>query len=100
MVHDNGITPARRPRPYVGLSPTTPQQAAGRRIEPPVSLPMAPATRPAATAAAEPLDEPPDAWPAPHRFCTAPWCPVSPDRPIASSVMVSLPGRSGPAPAL
>src|SRR5256885_13984285 len=58
---ENGITPARLTRPYVGLSPTTPQQAAGSRIEPPVSLPMAPATRPAATPPAQPLDEPPQA---------------------------------------
>ena len=57
--HDSGITPARLTRPYVGLSPTTPQQAAGSRIEPPVSLPSVPRTNPAATAAAEPLDEPP-----------------------------------------
>src|SRR5947207_1078736 len=96
---DSGITPARLTRPYVGLSPTTPQQAAGSRIEPPVSLPMAPATRPAATAAAEPLDEPPDAWPALQGFCTSPWCALSPNGPIASSVMLSLPSRIAPAAA-
>ncbi len=73
IVHDSSITPARLTRPYVGLSPTTPQQAAGSRIEPPVSLPIAPATSPAATAAAEPLDEPPAAWPGFHGFCTSPW---------------------------
>ena len=37
----------------------TPQNAAGPRIEPEVSEPIASGTRPAATAAAEPLDEPP-----------------------------------------
>src|SRR6185312_4878663 len=36
-----------------------PHSAAGPRIEPPVSEPSANGTRPAATAAPEPLDEPP-----------------------------------------
>src|SRR6266478_5751710 len=39
--------------------PTTPQQAAGSRMEPPVSEPMAPSKKPAATPAAEPLEKPP-----------------------------------------
>ncbi len=39
--------------------PTMPQKAAGWRIEPPVSVPVAPRQRPAATALAEPPDEPP-----------------------------------------
>ena len=46
-------------RPRAGLSPTSPQQAAGIRIEPPPSLPCAIGTIPAATAAAEPPLEPP-----------------------------------------
>ena len=46
-------------RPTVTFSPTIPHQAAGVRIEPAVSAPMAAGTRPAATATAEPLDEPP-----------------------------------------
>ena len=39
--------------------PTTPHWAAGQRIEPPVSVPSAPAARPAATATALPPLEPP-----------------------------------------
>ncbi len=39
--------------------PTSPQHAAGIRIEPPPSDAVAAATSPAATAAAEPPDEPP-----------------------------------------
>ena len=39
--------------------PTTPQNAAGWRIEPPVSEPSENKTSPAATAAADPPDEPP-----------------------------------------
>src|SRR5689334_12987532 len=45
------------PRP--GLRPTSPQQAAGMRIDPPPSLAPAHGTTPAATAAADPPDEPP-----------------------------------------
>ncbi|GJE43471.1 hypothetical protein AEGHOMDF_2650 [Methylobacterium soli] len=39
--------------------PTVPVKAAGWRIEPPVSVAVAPRQRRAATAAAEPPDEPP-----------------------------------------
>ncbi len=46
-------------RPWVGLKPTTPQNEAGRITEPLVCDPMAPGTMWAATAAADPLDEPP-----------------------------------------
>jgi hypothetical protein len=41
------------------LKPATPQKAAGRITEPPVWLPSASGSMPAATAAAEPEDEPP-----------------------------------------
>ena len=51
--------PSRDSRPNVGLKPTTPQNAAGRMTEPFVWLPTASGTTPAATAAAEPIDEPP-----------------------------------------
>lgn len=53
------MTPRRLTRPWVGLRPTTPQSAAGLRIEPPVSVPIAPKQSPAATAAPAPLDDPP-----------------------------------------
>ena len=55
--------PVRPISPKVGFSPTTPQKAAGRMIEPPVCVPTASGTIPAATAAAEPWDEPPGVWP-------------------------------------
>ena len=45
--------------PRVGLNPTMPQNEAGRTTEPLVWLPTASGTCPAATAAAEPLDDPP-----------------------------------------
>ena len=44
---------------YVGFMPATPQKAAGRVIDPPVCVPSAPRHMPQATAAADPLDEPP-----------------------------------------
>jgi hypothetical protein len=56
---ENGTTPARLIRPKVGLKPTTPHRKQGLRTEAPVSVPSAPAANPAATAAAEPLLEPP-----------------------------------------
>ncbi len=49
-------------RARVGLSATSPQKLAGMRIDPPMSLPCAEGTRPAATAAAEPPLEPPGVW--------------------------------------
>ena len=49
-------------RPAVGLYPTTPQKAAGRITEPLVWVPTAPGRNPMATAAAEPLDDPPGVW--------------------------------------
>jgi hypothetical protein len=39
--------------------PTMPHMVAGFRIEPPVSLPIATGRKPAAVAAPEPLEEPP-----------------------------------------
>ena len=45
--------------PTVGLNPTTPQLAAGLRMDPPVSVPMASGRNPAATAAPDPVLDPP-----------------------------------------
>ena len=45
--------------PYVGFRPETPQNAAGMRIEPPVSVPSASAAWPSASATAEPPLLPP-----------------------------------------
>ena len=50
---------ARVVRARLGLRPTSPQHDAGMRREPPMSLPWAIGTRPAATAAAEPPLDPP-----------------------------------------
>ena len=54
-----GNTPCRLTRPQVGFSPVTPLADAGKRIDPPVSLPIVPNARPAAVATPEPLDDAP-----------------------------------------
>src|ERR1700733_1715728 len=51
--------PARLTRPKVGFSPTVPHKAAGIRIDPPVSEPIATGTIRAATAAPDPPLDPP-----------------------------------------
>ena len=51
--------PATGMRPDGGRYPTTPQQEAGTRIEPPMSEPVAHGVMPDATAAADPPLEPP-----------------------------------------
>ena len=55
----SGSTPVRSIRVAVVLKPAIPQNAAGTRIEPDVSVPIAHGTTPAATATADPDDEPP-----------------------------------------
>ena len=55
----NGMQLSIEIAPQVGRNPQTPQNAAGARTDPPVSVPSAKSTRPPATAAAEPQDDPP-----------------------------------------
>src|SRR6516225_12274209 len=81
--------------------PTMPVSAAGWRIEPPVSVPTAPRQRPAATAAAEPPDEPPGTSFASeplrrHGDTTGPKYDVSFDEPMANSSLLSLPSITAP----
>ena len=83
--------------------PLMPTKAAGWRIEPPVSVPVAPGHSRAATAAALPPDEPPGASAAlppslrRHGEMTGPYALVSFDEPIANSSMLSLPNMPAPA---
>ena len=83
--------PERETVPYVGRSPTTPQSAAGCLIEPPVSEPSAHGARPAATAAAEPPEEPPGTRSGSHGFLVGPYAEFSVDEPMANSSMFVLP---------
>jgi len=55
----NGTAPAIGTAPKLGLKPTTPHAAAGKRIDPPVSPPIAAGTSDAAPATPGPLDAPP-----------------------------------------
>ena len=59
-------------RPKLGFSPTMPDQEAGIRTEPPMSLPSARGTQPDATAAAEPPEEPPGDRVGSHGFRVTP----------------------------
>src|SRR4051794_15982043 len=92
--------------------PTVPVKAAGWRIEPPVSVAVAPRHKRAATAAAEPPDEPPGTRCAPsisplalaptlvplrrHGLTTGPKQEVSFEEPMANSSLLSLPSITAP----
>src|SRR6185312_8357716 len=71
------------------------------RIEPPVSVAVAPMHNSAATADAEPPDEPPgtrsvlEPWRR-HGLATGPKQAVSFDEPIANSSLLSLPSSTAP----
>ncbi len=77
--------------------PTTPQSAAGWRIEPPVSVPSESGAKPAETAAAEPPEEPPGTRSVSHGLWVTPNAEFSVDEPIANSSMFVLPSETSPA---
>src|SRR6476619_2842846 len=58
-IHESALSGPSDTRARLGFSPTRPQLAAGMRMDPPPSLAWPTATKPAATAAADPPDEPP-----------------------------------------
>src|SRR5687767_14962098 len=93
----NATSPQRLTRPYVGFRPTTPQSAAGCRTEPPVSEPMAAGTIRAATAAADPPDDPPATRVVSHGLRVTPNAECSVDEPIANSSRLVLPATANPA---
>ena len=74
-----------------------PQSAAGWRTEPPVSEPSATGTMRAATAAAEPPDEPPGTRSVSQGLRTGPKAEFSFDEPIANSSQLVLPTMTAPA---
>ena len=86
-------------RPAVTFSPTIPHHPAGNRTDPPVSVPMATGTRPAATATPEPLDEPPGVRCTlrSHGLRGVPMCVLVPKLPIANSTVCVLPSTIIPA---
>ena len=77
--------------------PTTPQRAAGWRIEPPVSEPRASGLKPAATAAALPPDDPPGTRVGSCGLRVGPKAEFSVDEPMANSSRLVLPTITAPA---
>src|SRR5260370_7298261 len=86
-------------RPAVTFRRTMPHQPAGSRTEPPVSVPIAIGARPAATATADPLEEPPGVWctARSHGFRGVPMWVLVPQLPIANSTVWVLPSTIIPA---
>src|SRR5215469_14216534 len=89
--------PSRLTRPCVGLIPTTPQTAAGMRIEPPLSEPTERYTRPAATCAPDPPLDPPGENLVFQGFPILPKSRFTPDSPSANLFMFALPINTVPA---
>src|SRR6266850_8386440 len=77
--------------------PTTPQKVAGLRIEPDVSPPVATVTSPAASAAAEPLLDPPGVRDRSHGLCASGKAPPDPALPNENSGRCVLPTSTAPA---
>src|SRR5271170_5799060 len=84
-------------REYVPLKPTTPQQAAGKRQEPMASVSSVAQHIPLATAAADPLDEPPAMKSGFQGFLTGPNALWSPVVPMPSVCMLVFPTMIAPA---
>ena len=81
----------------MGFIPTTPHRAAGWRTDPPVSVPKAQTASPAATAAAEPDDDPPGTRSRSHGLWAGPNAEFSPEDPMANSSQLVFPTRAEPA---
>src|SRR2546426_42317 len=79
------------------MRPTTPQNAAGWRMDPPVSEPSAATAVPAATDAAEPPLEPPGTRDRSRGLRTGPYAEFSFDDPMANSSQLTLPRTIAPA---
>ncbi len=86
------FTPSRLTAPQLGFSANTPQNDAGRMVEPAVWVPSASGTCQSATAAADPAEEPPG-----DRAGSS-GCRVAARRPAAANSVVSvLPRMMAPA---
>ena len=84
-------------RSYVGLRPETPQNAAGMRTEPPVSVPSARAAAPVASATPEPPLEPPGTRSRSHGLRQVGKCGLVEVIPQANSCVSALPITIAPA---
>ena len=81
----------------MGFIPVMPQTAAGWRIEPPVSVPIASGASYAATDAAEPPEEPPGTRDRSQGLRVGPNAEFSVEEPIANSSILVLPRMMAPA---
>src|SRR3954464_15786605 len=93
----HAISPYRDTVPYVGFTPTVAVNAAGCRMDPPVSDPTASGAWNAARAAALPPPEPPGTRSTFHGLRVGPYAEFSVDDPIANSSMFVLPRIGMPA---
>ena len=82
--------------PYVGRSPTLPQNADGSFTDPPVSEPSAQGASPPETAAADPPPDPPGTRDGSHGLRDGPNAEFSLEDPIANSSVFVLPSRRSP----
>src|SRR2546429_86297 len=85
---ENATIPYRETPPYVGFTPTVPVTAAGWRIDPPVSVPIASGAWNEASAAAEPPPEPPGMRGGSHGLPVGPYALFSVEDPLANSSSV------------
>ena len=92
-----GTTGAEETRPRLGFIPTRPQHAAGIRIDPPPSDAVAAGTSPAATAAAEPPEDPPGVRSRRHGLRVIPLACVTVQGKMSSSGVVVIPTGIAPA---
>ncbi len=92
-----GSGPPLGTRPSEGLSAVRPFTAPGMRIDPPPSEPVARGTRPAATAAAEPPDDPPGERSSAHGLRVAPNTGFTVSGMKPSSGVLVLPTTTHPA---
>ena len=79
------------------MRPTAPQNAAGCRIDPPVSVAIETGVSAAATAAAAPPLEPPGIRSVAHGLRVGPYAECSVDEPMANSSQFVLPTITAPA---
>ena len=93
----SGKTPVVGTSPSRVFSPTVSHAAEGRRIEQPVSVPMPRSQRPAASAAALPLEEPPVVLPGCVGLWHVPYHWLAPSTLQANSGRCALPTTTAPA---
>ncbi len=84
-------------RPAVDLRPNSPVKPAGMRMEPPPSLAVPRVTRPPATAAAVPPDEPPGVRERSQGLRVTPWASVAVKFTPPNSLAVVWPTGTAPA---